>query len=131
VPCGRVATLPRRSSDITKGAASDRSQKRSHCGERLTRRFSRSVSPAVSRTTYPAGVDHVSATMPSAPGFETAAASWGTADIGAWTIGCSIPSRSQTGVRTNITYLFAPTPAPATSLHVDPSRQHRRIHMQL
>jgi hypothetical protein len=28
----------------------------------------------------------------------------GTADIGACTIGCSIPSSSQTGVRTNSTY---------------------------
>ncbi len=26
--------------------------------------------------------------MPSAPAFETAAASWGTATIGVWTIGC-------------------------------------------
>ena len=34
---------------------------------------------------------------------ETAAANSGTADIGAWTMGCSIPSR-QTGVRTNTTY---------------------------
>ena len=59
------------------------------------------MSAAVSRTTSPAGVDHVSATMPSAPAFETAAASSGTADIGAWTIGCSIPSSSQTGVRTD------------------------------
>ena len=39
--------------------------------------------------------------MPSAPAFETAAASRGTAGppIGAWTIGCSMPSRSQSGVR--------------------------------
>ncbi len=44
-------------------------------------------------------VDHVSVNMPSAPAFETAAASSGTAAIGAWTIGCSIPSSSQTGVR--------------------------------
>src|SRR5271168_3181630 len=68
----------------------------------------RSVSAAVSRTTSPAGVDHVSANMPSAPAFETSAASWGTADIGACTIGCSIPSTSQTGVRTDTTYPFAP-----------------------
>ena len=66
----------------------------------------RSVSAAVSRTGSPAGVDHVSANMPSAPAFDTAAASSGTADIGAWTIGCSIPSSSQTGVRTNTTYRF-------------------------
>ena len=59
---------------------------------------------AVSRTTSPAGVDHVNANMPSAPALETAPASWGTADIGAWTIGCSIPSSSQTGVRTTTTY---------------------------
>jgi hypothetical protein len=39
---------------------------------------------------------------------DTAAASSGTADIGAWTIGCSIPSLAQTGVRIDITYPFAP-----------------------
>ena len=39
--------------------------------------------------------------MPSAPAFETAAASSATADMGAWTMGCSIPSSSQTGVRTS------------------------------
>jgi hypothetical protein len=60
----------------------------------------RSVSAIVSRTTSPAGADHANANMPSAPAFETAAASSGTADIGAWTIGCSMPSSSQTGVRT-------------------------------
>src|ERR1700693_1682014 len=39
--------------------------------------------------------------MPSAPACETAAASRGTAGppIGAWTIGCSMPRRSQSGVR--------------------------------
>ena len=42
--------------------------------------------------------DHVSVSMPSAPAFETAAASRGTATIGARTIGCSIPSNSHTGV---------------------------------
>jgi hypothetical protein len=35
---------------------------------------------------------------------ETAAASSGTATIAAKTIGCSIPSSSQTGVRTTATY---------------------------
>src|ERR1035438_1139955 len=38
--------------------------------------------------------------MPSAPAFETAAASGGMAAMGAWTIGCSIPSISHTGVLT-------------------------------
>src|SRR5580658_3921860 len=36
--------------------------------------------------------------MPSAPAFDTAAASRGTATMGASTIGCSIPSSSHTGV---------------------------------
>jgi hypothetical protein len=36
--------------------------------------------------------------MPSAPAFETAAASPVMSDIGAWTIGRSIPSNSHTGV---------------------------------
>ena len=49
-------------------------------------------------------MDQVSANIPSTPAFETAAASSGTADIGAWTIGCSIPSSSQTGVRIASTY---------------------------
>ena len=55
--------------------------------------------------------------MPSAPAFETAAASRGTAAIGAWTIGCSIPSISHTGVRT----AFAPSvilPATRCPLHI-------------
>ena len=43
--------------------------------------------------------------MPSAPAFETAAASRGTATMGARTIGCSIPSNSHTGVLT----AFAPS----------------------
>ena len=43
--------------------------------------------------------------MPSAPASETAAASWGMAAMGAWTIGCSIPSISHTGVLT----AFAPS----------------------
>src|ERR1700722_21039962 len=38
--------------------------------------------------------------MPSAPAFETAAASRGTAAMGAWTIGRSIPSISHPGVAT-------------------------------
>src|SRR5271165_6606927 len=58
----------------------------------------RAVSAAVSRTTAPASSDHVSVTMPSAPAFETAAASLGTAAMGAWTIGRSIPSKLHTGV---------------------------------
>jgi hypothetical protein len=51
------------------------------------------------RTAAPASSDQLSASMPSAPAFETAAASCGTAGppIGA-TIGCWMPSRSQTGV---------------------------------
>jgi hypothetical protein len=77
------------------------------------------VSAAVSRTGSPAGLDHVSANMPSAPAFETAAASSGTADIGACTIGSSIPSNSQTGVRTTTTYPVAPIEAPATGIGVD------------
>ena len=55
----------------------------------------------------PGRMDHVSVTMPSPPAFETAAASSGTATIAARTIGCSIPSSSQTGVRTIATYPFA------------------------
>jgi hypothetical protein len=43
--------------------------------------------------------------MPSAPAFETAAANWVMAAMGAWTIGCSIPSISHTGVLT----AFAPS----------------------
>ena len=43
--------------------------------------------------------------MPSAPAFETAAASPGTAAIGACTIGCSMPSKSHTGVRIALTPL--------------------------
>ena len=69
----------------------------------------RSVSAVVSRTTSPAGVDHVKPNVPSPPAFETAAASSATADIGACTIGCSIPSNSQTGVRTWTTCLFNTT----------------------
>jgi hypothetical protein len=65
--------------------------------------------------------------MPSAPAFETAAASWGTADIGAWTIGCSIPSSSQTGVRTNTTDPFAPARSASNQLDVDPSGQRRQV----
>src|SRR5579863_2104070 len=38
--------------------------------------------------------------MPSAPAFETAAASPAIAAMGAWTIGCSIPSSWHTGVVT-------------------------------
>ena len=68
-----------------------------------------------SRTTSPAGSDHVSVTMPSPPAFETAAASSGTATIAAKTIGCSIPSSSQTGVRTTATYPLDPgRPPPNT-----------------
>jgi hypothetical protein len=52
-----------------------------------------------------ASADQVSVTMPRAPAFETAAASRGIAAMGAWTIGCSIPSNSHTGVRT----AFAPS----------------------
>src|SRR5580658_4298589 len=48
----------------------------------------------------PAGVDHVSVTIPSPPALETAAANSGTATMAARTIGCSMPSNSQTGVRT-------------------------------
>jgi hypothetical protein len=62
------------------------------------------VRAAVSRITSPTGSDHVNVTMPSPPAFETAAASSGTATIAAKTIGCSIPSSSQTGVRTTDTY---------------------------
>ncbi len=40
--------------------------------------------------------------MPSAPALETAAASGGMAAMGAWTIGCSIPSSSHTGVVTAV-----------------------------
>src|ERR1700735_2046699 len=40
--------------------------------------------------------------MPSAPAFETAAARRGMAAMGAWTIGCSIPSSSHTGVLTSL-----------------------------
>ncbi len=69
----------------------------------------RSVSPGLSRTTSLAGAHHVTANMPSAPAFETAAASWGTPDIGTWTIGCSIPSNVRTVVRTIIDYLLVPT----------------------
>ena len=65
----------------------------------------RAVSAAVSRITAPTSSDHVSVSMPSAPAFETAAASRGTATMGAMTIGCSIPSNSHTGVRT----AFAPS----------------------
>ena len=65
-------------------------------------------------------MDHVNANMPSAPAFETAAASSGTADIGAWTIGCSMPSSSQTGVRTITTYLFAPAGRMRHRLDEDP-----------
>ena len=77
-------------------------------------------------------MDHVSANMPSAPAFETAAASSGTADIGAWTIGCSIPSSSQTGVRTTTTYPFSlQLAAPATSLDVDRLASAGRSDIQL
>ena len=61
--------------------------------------------------TSPAGLDHVRANMPRAPAFETAAASSGAADIGAWTIGCSILSNSHTGVRTTTTSLSLAAPA--------------------
>jgi hypothetical protein len=56
--------------------------RRSEC-ERL-RPGLQAVSAAVSRTTAPASADHVSVTMPSAPAFETAAASRGIAAMGAW-----------------------------------------------
>src|SRR5580704_1256376 len=69
----------------------------------------RSVSAAVSRTTAPTSSDHVSVSMPSAPAFETAAASRGTATMGARTIGCSIPSISHTGVLTAATPYCAAT----------------------
>ena len=62
----------------------------------------RAVSAAVSRTTAPMSADQVNVTMPSAPAFETAAAAWGMSTMGAWTIGCSIPSISHTGVLTAI-----------------------------
>jgi hypothetical protein len=52
--------------------------------------------------------------MPSAPAFETAAASWGIAAMGAWTIGCSIPSSSHTGVVT----AFAPSVVPGHTYDV-------------
>jgi hypothetical protein len=65
--------------------------------------------------------------VPSAPAFETAAASWGSADIGAWTIGWSIPSSSQTGVRTSATYPFAPAGVASTSPEADPSGPRRPI----
>src|SRR5580704_2759872 len=85
----------------------------------------RSVSATVSRTGSPAGVDHVRASIPSAPAFETAAASPGTADIGAWTIGCSIPSVWHTGVRTSTTCPSTKT-KPTTVLLVV-RRRHRPL----
>src|SRR5579872_3581426 len=57
----------------------------------------------------------VSASMPSAPASDTAAASRGTAaePTGAWTMGCSIPSISQTGVR--MTAAYGPVKAPVVT----------------
>jgi hypothetical protein len=55
----------------------------------------------------------------------------GTADIGAWTIGCSIPSSSQTGVRIDTTHPFVPVTAPATGLDADLYDQRWQIHIQL
>jgi hypothetical protein len=63
----------------------------------------RPVSAAVSPITPATSAAHDSATIPGAPAFDTAAASRGTAaePTGACTIGCSIPSNPQTGVRTD------------------------------
>src|ERR1700722_16392221 len=69
----------------------------------------RAVSAAVSRTTAPTSSDHVSVSMPSAPAFETAAASRGTATMGARTIGWSIPSSTHTGVLSAVTPYCAAT----------------------
>ncbi len=44
--------------------------------------------------------------MPRAPALETAAASSATAAMGAWTIGLSMPSTSQMGVRIMTTSWF-------------------------
>jgi invasion protein IalB len=62
----------------------------------------RLVSAAVARITLATSAAQLSDTVPSAPAFDTAAASRGTAagPTGAWTMGCSIPSSSHTGVRT-------------------------------
>jgi len=59
--------------------------------------------------------------MPSPPAFETAAASSGTADIGAWTIGCSMPSSSQTGV-----HRYHPLPGSGLQ-HVHPASTWTRL----
>ncbi|MGO8863453.1 MAG: hypothetical protein ACLQRH_22230 [Acidimicrobiales bacterium] len=88
------------------------------------------MSAAVSRTTSPAGVDHVKVNMPSAPALETAAASSGTADIGAWTMGCSIPSSSHTAVRTTTTYPSLQLQA-GNQRSCGPSGQRRQLHIEL
>jgi hypothetical protein len=54
-----------------------------------------------------------------------------SAHTAVWPTGCSIPSSSQTGVRTNTTYPFALAAAPATSLDADPSRRRAQIPIQL
>jgi len=51
-----------------------------------------------SRTRSPASSAHHSPMVPTAPAFETAAGSRGSAAIGAETIGWSIPSNSHAGV---------------------------------
>ena len=89
----------------TPAASADASRSRwSHASPRLTPN-GRSVSCRVSSTivAISSGDVHVSGSIPSAPAFETAAASVGVTapPIGARTTGASMPRRSHSGVRTD------------------------------